>query len=683
MELACYEDSILGQEVERRYGKNATIRCSKWNGGDLETKEGVTHAKCMIQRFRPVHLWISCDCSPYCPLQRINQRSPQQKQRLEEKRSQVRKQYAGAIEVADFAKSLNVQVHWELAERCEAWKLAEIEEFLLRHALKKVTCHGCAVGLKTLDGKQALCKGWSIATGNKELQQHLELRCQRNHPKGRCEGGQTAHTARYTQPFAKKVIDSLSACETWSRIVDNLNKKVEAALPAEDVIDVDMQPEESEEDKREREEIEKKIAHIHRSTGHGSIDNLVQALQQRGAEDKVIQIAKNWKCPTCQRYQRRDPRRFATLDPIPQKWERIQADVATWMHPKTKVKYYILLVVDEGSRFRIGKVVSTGEGNTANWEDLRKVLEENWFGIFGIPKVMKVDPAGPWMSQAAIDYLDERHVEHYSIPAEAHWTLGIVEGTIKTFKGILTKLLEEFPNRSVEELVARAAWTGNNMEMVEGYTPAQRVFGRAPDDFGRFFKDNTEVPIHPTLVEDGGFREDSEVRKVAEQTFLEEQSKRRIERAQRMGYRRAEIFLPGDLVYIWRNQVPKRERTTQKTGKFIGPARVLATETRREPDGQLRPGHVVWIHKGGRLFKTVPEQLRKASPYEQMVEELQGPIDLPWTITALASTESKAVFKTFLTRDHLMHNGKMHLQRKMNLFKNHDWEDKGKALTDT
>ena len=51
---------------------------------------------------------------------------------------------------------------------------------------------------------------------------------------------------------------------------------------------------------------------------------------------------------------------------------------------------------------------------------------------------MKVDPAGPWMSQAATDYMDERNIEYVSIPAEAHWTTGIVESTIKTFKGILT-----------------------------------------------------------------------------------------------------------------------------------------------------------------------------------------------------------------------------------------------------
>ena len=80
-------------------------------------------------------------------------------------------------------------------------------------------------------------------------------------------------------------------------------------------VDVAMLPE-NEEERREREEIEKKIAHIHRSTGHGNMENLVQALQHRGAGEKVLQIARNWKCSTCQRYQRRDPWRFATLEPI-------------------------------------------------------------------------------------------------------------------------------------------------------------------------------------------------------------------------------------------------------------------------------------------------------------------------------------------------------------------------------
>lgn len=132
----------------------------------------------MLKQFRPVHLWISCDCAPYCPLQRINQRSDAQCERLRKKQEAALKQYRGAIEVADFAKTLKIQVHWELAERCEAWKLDDIGDFIARHDLKKVTCHGCTVGLKTRDGKLALCKGWSVATQNAELLRHLDLKCQ-------------------------------------------------------------------------------------------------------------------------------------------------------------------------------------------------------------------------------------------------------------------------------------------------------------------------------------------------------------------------------------------------------------------------------------------------------------------------------------------------------------------------
>ena len=44
------------------------------------------------------------------------------------------------------------------------------------------------------------------------------------------------------------------------------------------------------------------------------------------------------------------------------------------------------------------------------------------------------------------------------------------------------------------------------------------------------------------------------------------------------------------------------------------------------------------IHRGGRLLRAAPEQLRHASQREQWIEELKGPVELPWTITSLASS---------------------------------------------
>lgn len=650
MELACFPDSRLCNEVERRFGKGSAIRCSIWNGGDLETPEGISHAKRMLDIFRPVHLWIACDCAPFCPLQRLNQRTPEQQVRLQEKQNKARVQYRGAMEVAQHAQSLNTQIHWELSERCEAWSLPEMTEFLSQHGLEKVTCHGCTVGLRTRDGKLALCKGWSIASKDSHLLRHMNLRCQRNHRKGKCEGGQTTHTARYTEPFARRVIDCLTMNETWSRIVEELQKKMhyqETAYPVEAAdSDAEMQEVgETPEEKQEREEIRKKIQQIHQSTGHGSLKALVEALEKRGSTPKVLEEARKFRCTICEARKRMDPRRFATLETVPQKGERIQADIATWVHPHSGDKHHVMVIIDEGSRFRMARWVSTGKGQPTTWVMMKKVLEENWFSLFGYPQTLRVDPAGPWKNTEAEEYALEKNFELVPIPAEAHYQIGIVEGAIKSLKGVLDKLAESFSHLSMEELVSRATWTSNNMDSVRGFTPIQRIMGKAPDDAGRFFKSDNQIPICRDMLQDGGFTNDVEMRLEAEKAFLEEQALRRTERALRMGRRRAEVYLPGDLVYYWRNQVPLKEKTTQRTGKFIGPARVLATETRRENTGELRPGHIVWLHRNGRLIKTVPEQLRKASPYEQQVESLAGPIELPWTITALATHQDRATYQ--------------------------------------
>ena len=153
MELACFQDSVLSSEVERRLGKGQAVRVADWNGGNLEDSKGVQYAIQVLRKYRPRHLWIACECSPYCPLQHLNKRSPEQCMRLEAKQAAARRQYQGAIKVAEEAWRIGTEVHWELSQRCEAWSLYE-----RKHGLKRVVCNGCTVGLRTRDGKHALCK---------------------------------------------------------------------------------------------------------------------------------------------------------------------------------------------------------------------------------------------------------------------------------------------------------------------------------------------------------------------------------------------------------------------------------------------------------------------------------------------------------------------------------------------
>ena len=86
VELACYPDSRLSSEVEKRFGKGSAVRLSDWNGANLETPEGIEFALHAIERLRPLHLWIACECGPFCPLQHLNRRTEEQRDRLDRKR---------------------------------------------------------------------------------------------------------------------------------------------------------------------------------------------------------------------------------------------------------------------------------------------------------------------------------------------------------------------------------------------------------------------------------------------------------------------------------------------------------------------------------------------------------------------------------------------------------------------
>ena len=80
------------------------------------------------------------------------------------------------------------------------------------------------------------------------------------------------------------------------------------------------------------------------------------------------------------------------------------------------------------------------------------------------------------------------------------------------------------------------------------------------------------------------------------------------------------------------------------SGKFLGPARVLATETRSNPDGSIRPGSIVWLYRSGRLLKAAPEQLRPASWREEAWVDLSEDQPIPWTIHGMLDGSTRKTY---------------------------------------
>lgn len=118
--------------------------------------------------------------------------------------------------------------------------------------------------------------------------------------------------------------------------------------------------------------------------------------------------------------------------------------MGSWYHPISKNKCKFVLFIDEGCRFRAGKILFENSRQQATWPVIQNYFEEHWLAHHGQPECIRVDPAGGWRDEAADVYCRERGINLLPIPAEAHWQVGIVENAIKAVKHVMSALAEEF-----------------------------------------------------------------------------------------------------------------------------------------------------------------------------------------------------------------------------------------------
>eukprot|EP00439_Symbiodinium_sp_Y106_P066492 s501_g10.t2 len=382
---------------------------------------------------------------------------------------------------------------------------------------------------------------------------------------------------------------------------------------------------------------------LHAATGHGSVKSLVDVLKRRNAHPEIIQMAKDFKCSVCEEKSRVKPRHLSSLEALPPKWHTASADIGHWRHPTTGEHVQFMVIIDEGSRFRVAKVLSKGQKQQPGTATCLQYLREGWGAYFGLPRTLRLDPAGAFRSQGVVDFCDEENIFLDIVPADAHWQIGVCEQAVQGIKEVMSKLCADDDQLSPEEAVAMAVTVFNHREHIRGFSPIQHAFGRSPDVTGRIIPSCVSVP-DDLIVESATseFERSAKLRLAAEKAHAEWHAAQRISRAVNSRARPKHSYQPGELVYFWRSQESGqgRRQPGNKGGRFLGPARILAVEAKREPDGSLRSGSAVWCIRGRQLLKCCPEQLRPASEREELLEAVareHGEEPTPWTFTRLAS----------------------------------------------
>ena len=679
MEVACGPDSLLSSTMQEITGcKHTAQRFALWNQHDLRSSDGVKSVLTAIDRLEPNHVWLAPECGPYSMMQNINQRNDKRRADLELKRRDALKQYVGCAIIFQYCIQKGIHVTWELSQTCQAWRLPLLQRLASKYEPHFAVVRGCQVNLR--DGQNRFIKkGWRIMTTHSLMSERMNLPCTCDHrtPHVACEGSLTRKTAYYTKEFAKRVCETILHDTTRQQLIDEFQGSSKnhgmfgsgTVCVCEDgkLHDSDFQCGHCNEEvmgrihKRETEhkrqtvgeglavdsklqglpkdwtpeEIRRRLYLLHAATGHGSKRHLLQVLKNKGVHPKILEAAEGFECPVCKERQRPQPRNLSSLEPVPQKFEVVSADVGHWINPKTKEKHQFVMFVDEGSRFRVARVVLHGKHQHVSASLFISTFRECWTQYFGYPRTLRMDPDGALRSVELADFCDQQQIYLDLIPGEAHWKLGTCERSIQATKTIVEKIIDDQPELSSNEALTEAIRVQNVRETVRGYSPMQHVLGLAPDELGRFF--STASGNSPELrVEDVShrFEDEHRARLTAEKALLEWNSRERITRAVNSKHRSRLDFEAGDLVYIWRKQLTGKDAEQNKIGqgRFVGPARILAVEQKREPDGTLVRGSSVWLVRGRRLIKCCPEQLRRASEREVILDSLHRPEgETPWT----------------------------------------------------
>ena len=699
LEVACGPESVLSQEVMDKHGKRA-MRCSIWNGFDLTTGEGVKGVLKILKRERPRYVWLATECGPFSPIQNCNQRTEAQRQELLRKQTEARKQHVGGLIVAYMAQKLGCVVCWEWSRRCRAWKWELMDEWRNKCQTTTAIIAGCRVNLIDPKSNKPLGKEWRVESTTPRLAEliHSPCSCQGHNVHAACEGSMTRATAFYTKDMARKIVYHMVHLENnhtigvavhdhegsrehdhfsskypkekfmtcWCKGIKKWNQELvclgcvekpgELAFAGDDgnlgevpPVEEGREPPVEEEGVPELSEVEKKrinrqLSLIHSSTGHGPYSSMINALKRRGVRPCVLRVAQDFHCSACEEHKRPDARKRATLEVHTERWRSVQLDAAFWKHPTTKEHMQIIVMLDEASRFLVAKVVSTEKKGVSASEYI-DMFETRWKPYFGIPDIVRTDPEGAWRSEEISEYMQNNGIAFDTIPAEAHWNLTHVERSIQWLKEFLSKSSQNNEEHSFQDLLGHAVYVWNQREIVRGYSPFQLALGRLPDSEGRFFENRVhDLPLEYMQSPDGEVELASQLRSSAEKTFVDWQLQEKLTRARNSRHHQIPEFYPGDLVFYWRTQIAKAESHSWNRGRYVGPARILALETKREADQRVKAGSVVWLVKGSRLIKVAVEQVRHASIRETNLHELQRPPTMPWTFTELASDLSHRVF---------------------------------------
>ena len=373
-----------------------------------------------------------------------------------------------------------------------------------------------------------------------------------------------------------------------------------------------------------RDDRSKILLKLHRQFGHPPMKRLIALLKDAGMwrdeyEENLSLI--NERCEICKRYSRTPSRPVVAL-PMASKFnEKVSMDLKQWGGR------WILHIIDMWSRYTLSVFVERKKSSC-----IIEALITHWIGRFGVMKALMVDNGGEFNSDEMRDVTSILNVKLYTTAAESPFQNGLCERVHSVTDMMLTKLTADYANTNSDVLLSWANMARNSLQMWNGYSSHQLVFGENPN-IPNVLNDN--LPALEGVTNSEVFAKHLNALHGARRAFIQTEADERIRRALRNKIRASEeVFENGDSVFY------KREGKE----RWLGPGKVV-----------FQDGKVVFVRHGSVFVRVSPNRLQKSNDYiakSDDGDQVNNSVIMLNKKSAESSDEEEAISEDIGTPDH-------------------------------
>lgn len=319
---------------------------------------------------------------------------------------------------------------------------------------------------------------------------------------------------------------------------------------------------------------------LHRQFAHPPKKRLIALLKDAGVwkndyDDDLSDIQS--KCELCKVYAVTPPRPVVGLPMAKEFNEKVTMDLKKYNDK------WILHMIDMWSRYTMSVFIDRKKPS-----NVIEAMMKNWIGIFGIMGAIMTDNGGEFSSEEMREVASILNVRVCTTAGMSPYQNGLCERVHAVTDMMLTKL--EAENKTVElpTLLSWANMARNSLQMWNGYSSHQLVFGRNPNLPNII---NAELPSLEGSTTSETFAKHLNALHETRKAYIQSETNERIRRALSTKVRAAEQrYENGDNVFY------KREGKE----RWLGPAKVV-----------FQDGKVVFVRHGGVFVRVSPNRLCK------------------------------------------------------------------------